>query len=769
MNGRNGEMSWLQNRDFRSILRLRALANILSFLRIKGVTPFILIKGNAWIILAALGMSNRSPASLDSDSQKTKRRRVDPPNSIEFVDSDPSSSSSPPPPPPSSSSSSSSSYSASSSLLSPFSSSSSCSFSASSSSSTSSSSSSACIQTAGRRHNARVLSRLPPELWSLVLGWADGGPLWFCRTWRRVCRTTNESKMSSWLQGPIQLDLRKLSGQVPTAWWQEWAKVQQLSLKWRDEDDVAPLANLLALNSLQISSPYGEGDGLRHLRGLPALERLTLDPWDASQKTIRAGLEQIVKLSGLKYLKLRHTQMHTLCQIDWFLDALSAQASELQHLDLEWQEIKDDSLQHLRGLRCLTELKLLSDGITNQGLRHLGGLQSLTHLTLDSENVDSEGLIHLAELGGLRLLAFTSRAARFSTAGLAQLSRFQNLEHVDMRGFDDEAMAHLIGLQHLVTLGLGNCSAVSEVGLAHLCHLRGLQYLTWSNLKFTNSVLAHLSRAQVVQKLEKLSLWGSDISDDGLVHLAQWSNLRDLDLSQCHAIGDPGLAHLAGLHMLEKLQLGKCKVRGPGLASLPHTLRSLDLSSCGDVKLAYLSGFKALEKLSLSECDIFDDDLAHLVHLSNLRNLDLTDCIAIGDAGLAHLAGLPSLEVLQLESCEEIRGPGLATLPLTLRSLSLNGCRAINGIALAGLQRLRVLEHLYLSPCVQVSDEILRHLPCKSIHGGKLETYGKYVIVQTCCRKHTFRESCHGYGPPSVREPGRPQNQTWYDGDYDSD
>jgi uncharacterized membrane protein len=67
--------------------------------------------------------------------------------------------------------------------------------------------------------------------------------------------------------------------------------------------------------------------------------------------------------------------------------------------------------------------------------------------------------------------------------------------------------------------------------------------------------------------LIRLSLGGSQISDTGLVHVAQMKNLERLDLSRT-AISDAGAASLTGLQRLEYLNLYGTKITDAGLEPL---------------------------------------------------------------------------------------------------------------------------------------------------------------------------------------------------------
>ncbi|XP_051763931.1 NACHT, LRR and PYD domains-containing protein 12-like isoform X30 [Ctenopharyngodon idella] len=199
-------------------------------------------------------------------------------------------------------------------------------------------------------------------------------------------------------------------------------------------------------------------------------------------------------------------------------------------------------------------------------------------------------------------------------------------------------------------------------------------------------------------KLEKLRLWGCNITAEGCAVLASAlrsnSHLRELDLTD-NKIGGGGLTLLSdGLKdphcKLEKLRLEDCNITAEGCAALASALRSnshlreLDLTDniIGGGGLTLLSdGLKdphcKLEKLRLEDCNITAEGCAALASAlrsnSHLRELDLTDNI-IGGGGLTLLSdGLKDphckLEKLRLEDCN-ITAEGCAALASALRSNS---------------------------------------------------------------------------------------------------
>ncbi|XP_048011233.1 NACHT, LRR and PYD domains-containing protein 3-like isoform X2 [Megalobrama amblycephala] len=198
-------------------------------------------------------------------------------------------------------------------------------------------------------------------------------------------------------------------------------------------------------------------------------------------------------------------------------------------------------------------------------------------------------------------------------------------------------------------------------------------------------------------KLEKLMLNKSGVTAEGCAALASAlrsnSHLRELDLTE-NKIGDGGLTLLSdGLKdphcKLEKLTLWNCNITDEGCAALASALRSnshlreLDLTEnkLGCRGLTLLSdGLKdphsKLEKLKLYDCGITAEGGAALATTlrsnSHLRELDLT-WNKIGGGGLILLSdGLDphcKLEKLMLRYCN-ITTVGCAALASALRSNS---------------------------------------------------------------------------------------------------
>jgi len=185
----------------------------------------------------------------------------------------------------------------------------------------------------------------------------------------------------------------------------------------------------------------------------------------------------------------------------------------------------------------------------------------------------------------------------------------------------------------------------------------------------------------------------ASITDAGLAHVADLSNLASLDLSGCERITDVGLAHLASLERLRSLRISFAD----------------GLTAGGLEQVARL---KSLRALRISACDgVTDEGLKLLASLTELESLELDLLDNITDKGLRPLRRLQRLEILSLGDCERLTGAALETvveLP-ALTSLNLVGLRRIRPRQVAHLKRLKNLTDLALDDS-GITDDGLRQI-----------------------------------------------------------
>lgn len=228
---------------------------------------------------------------------------------------------------------------------------------------------------------------------------------------------------------------------------------------------------------------------------------------------------------------------------------------------------------------------------------------------LDNFTIDGVGhlLIHPA-----RMLEMISRVPSVTDLRLAS-SRLT-----------DEELAPLANMYQLKTLVLPEIT--SDQGLRHVAGLRNLNLLfhhsTYHGIeegKISDAGLVHLSE---LSNLQSLTLW-SEIEHDGLRHLQKLKQLRVLVLSSA---SDNALEHLPAFPMLEDA--------------------SLNGRMLTDAGVTYLSRLKSLKKLDLYATSVGDEGIATLAkNHPNLIELDLWHCKITG-ACVSDLAKFSRLKKL---------------------------------------------------------------------------------------------------------------------------
>jgi internalin A len=252
-------------------------------------------------------------------------------------------------------------------------------------------------------------------------------------------------------------------------------------------------------------------------------------------------------------------------------------------------------------------------------------------------------------------------------------------------------------VQHLNLLQSG----ITDKGMIHLRNLTELRSLSLWNTQVTDVGAAHLAG---LTKLEALRLSLTQVGDRGLIHLRRLSKLRSLELGDDRGpITDAGLAMLADMNELRVLIIRDSQVTATGLGHLRgmRHLRVLRLenSVLDDATLEQLAHFPELEELSVGHWDraeaalkITDTGAKHVVGLRKLKKLTLHGQVT--DATLAGIAELTELRELHLTKTQ-ISSQGVEKLRALphLESLSL-GSLMVKDDAVAALKQLRGLKML---------------------------------------------------------------------------
>lgn len=179
-------------------------------------------------------------------------------------------------------------------------------------------------------------------------------------------------------------------------------------------------------------------------------------------------------------------------------------------------------------------------------------------------------------------------------------------------------------------------------------------------------------------------------------------SLEELAFLSCASLRAPVLAPVASMRLLRSLNLQGCGavdesaleyVVAASALSAHRNLSELDLSECvgvGDGGARLIGKLTSLVSLSLSSTTVSDAGVAYLAPLTRLRKLRLDRLLTVGDAAADVVsANLTVLQTLSMETCNMLTGAGLALIcqrMQTLESLSVKWCTSIGNDGIAALR-----------------------------------------------------------------------------------
>jgi Leucine-rich repeat (LRR) protein len=154
-------------------------------------------------------------------------------------------------------------------------------------------------------------------------------------------------------------------------------------------------------------------------------------------------------------------------------------------------------------------------------------------ILLESTPVRDSDLLVLTAIPGLRVLQLDHPGNLVTEAGLADVARLTELEHLRIRG--------------------GN---IGDEGLKAICEMPNLKILNLPQGKFTDAGLAHLKE---LPKLQSLRIGSPNVTDRGIAELKEFPSLLRVHLIDI-PISDKGLADLEAIPKLESLYLDGAKI-----------------------------------------------------------------------------------------------------------------------------------------------------------------------------------------------------------------
>lgn len=231
------------------------------------------------------------------------------------------------------------------------------------------------------------------------------------------------------------------------------------------------------------------------------------------------------------------------------------------------------------------------------------------------------------------------KSAKFSTLPLSEKALSYIGEMHDLQVLDLEAtMVQNDWLRHLENLPLQSLilsnTQVTDEGMEHIAKISSLRFLVLRDVSVGNRGMHYLA---VMPRLDDLVLGEADVTADGISELARLSSLRSLLVSTVHMTPQYADA-LSSLKQLTKLELGGCVVDAATLAKLQHLTHLKDLriinTVTSDEDLSALQGFPRLERLVIWLANMTDAGLSNIGHCRRLLAVDL-QCPQVSKAAIA--------------------------------------------------------------------------------------------------------------------------------------
>ncbi|MGI9470700.1 MAG: leucine-rich repeat domain-containing protein [Rubripirellula sp.] len=248
-------------------------------------------------------------------------------------------------------------------------------------------------------------------------------------------------------------------------------------------------------------------------------------------------------------------------------------------------------LQAMSGLHDLSEMSLSSCTVGDGDFVHLRHFPKLQTLWLDSASIPPKEYANLSGLHQLVTLSCSDTA--INDKGIAQIPKLPSL-----RSF---------------TLSSTDVTGESFDKLAE--RFPNLTELVLYDTKCTDEAMRQVGK---LRRLEYLDVDGTNITNLGVAHLSDLTNLQTLDLQRT-AISDPAIKSLSKMTKLSELRLNETQVDGSGLI--------------------HLQKLPKLETLTMDGTRLTDQQIPILVKLTRLRSLsiDATRVSPVGTAALSQL------------------------------------------------------------------------------------------------------------------------------------
>lgn len=176
----------------------------------------------------------------------------------------------------------------------------------------------------------------------------------------------------------------------------------------------------------------------------------------------------------------------------------------------------DQIIEWTGSLPDVTEVYLQSSEFSNDALQHWANHPKLERIDLKWTSINDEGLKHLSTLPNLRSLK------------LNKLYPTQPSANIDPEQISDRGVAHLSNVKHLEKLIVWGAN-VTDASLQHLSRCSELKTLWLLDTKIQGDGIPHLCK---LPNLEKLNLGGTGVTAADIEPLKQLAGLKSLSVAR---------------------------------------------------------------------------------------------------------------------------------------------------------------------------------------------------------------------------------------------
>lgn len=520
-----------------------------------------------------------------------------------------------------------------------------------------------------------------------------------------------------------------------------------IALPLSERDMKQCLDSFPLIKSLHLKVQANHGLGSRQVKerlwGIAALEKLSKlgltgcsNPWVRETLTLNKCSLDTMKIitPSLQWLELEGFQINSLEFCNFIFLSSRLKVLQMRHILFTWNSCDPhdgfciwQALTSLKKLQRL-ELRHLSSVLADKShlkklafpseletvaAKAIGSLENLVDIRLEGDDfVLNKGICDaICSLPDVRVLEIRRECVRNDLSPSYQMKPLVDSSIVQLRLLKGS-------LRHLSLGGYCNFTSKSLDAIACIRELETLKlHVDWHSRtrEIDQMDLHHINSSSVgavwkKQDLQKLyplqnlkdlsiSFWDLDTDQKNSSILTAFQQLTGLELSCCPSLDDKIFYELAMMPKLQKLAVSQCpNLSDIGISVIARGkihayLRTLKLTgshkNITDLAISALRPFRHLQELDLSSCErLTDIGVAELAtHLTNIRNLNLSDCF-VTDAGCNSLSrGCPHLETLSVEYCSRVTDQSICCLKNLKNLRKLYGFGS--GITKSGASELR--------------------------------------------------------------------------------